>query len=202
MRRPLHARAVDGAAQPRLHVMAADARRYVRASRAALRRDRLRQLPSGAQRLGRALHGGALRGGARPARARGACSASGCRCTSSISRPCAASCSPSWRSIREAGPCSRATAWRRRCSGLVARATRGASTSRRARAAGAAQRCAQRRRLRARRRAGGAGSFVAGPAGAARASPATPPPTPTIIRWSRTARRASPTRPIRCRATG
>ena len=59
---------------------------------AALRRDRVGQLPSGAQRLGLAVHGGALPGRARAARRAAACSASGCRCTSSISRPCAASC--------------------------------------------------------------------------------------------------------------
>ena len=47
--------------------MAADARRYVRAERSPLRRHRLGQLPSGAQRIGRAVHGGALRGGAPPA---------------------------------------------------------------------------------------------------------------------------------------
>ena len=64
---PLHAALRRRAATRACAVMAADARRFVRASRAPLRRDRVRQLPPGAQRLGLALHRRAL-----PRRARAA----------------------------------------------------------------------------------------------------------------------------------
>ena len=47
-----HAAVFGSVPNPRLHLIAADARRFVRADSASLRRDRLRQLPSGAQRLG------------------------------------------------------------------------------------------------------------------------------------------------------
>ncbi|MEJ1960611.1 MAG: hypothetical protein WDO56_03295 [Gammaproteobacteria bacterium] len=64
-------RAFDkGELNPVLHLIAADARRYVRGERSAIRRDRLRQLPPRAQRLGLALHGRAFRSGARKARCR------------------------------------------------------------------------------------------------------------------------------------
>ena len=45
------------------------------------------------------------------------------------------------------------------------------------------------------------GSFVAGPR-ALRRFAGTPSPTPTTVRWWRIGRRASPTHPIRCRVTG
>ena len=113
----LHARARRRRPAPRLHVRGGRCAPLRARQRSALRRDRLGQLPSGAQRVGR-------------------------RCTPwSTSRPCAAArrgrrvlpvaaaaparsrhaaqhraVLPGGR-IRRAGPCSRATAWRRRCSG-------------------------------------------------------------------------------------
>ena len=160
----LHARASRDAAGSRLHVMAADARRYVRASDRALRRDRLGQLPSGAQRIGFAVHRRALRGRAPPARRRAACSASGCRCTSSISTPCAASCGRSWRRIRRAGRCSRATAWRRRCSGWSGARDAAGSTSPPSAIAWRASRCPSAlASLGLEDELAVLGSFVAGP---------------------------------------
>ena len=163
-------RFADGAAAPRLHVHRGRCAPLRARERPALRRDRLRQLPSGAQRLGGAVHGGALRRRCAVGSSRAACSASGCRCTSSISTPCAASCSRSWRSIREAGRCSRATASRRRCSvSSGARDATAASTSRRARAIGwRAWRCrSESREPRARRRARRARQLRRGARGAA-----------------------------------
>ena len=88
---------VRDARDPRLHLMTADARRFVRAAPRALRRDRLRQLPSRrAAAPARSTPSSISRpcaSGSPPA----ACSASGCRCISSISTRCAASCAASSR---------------------------------------------------------------------------------------------------------
>ena len=164
-----HFRRASAAARPIAAARDGRRRAALRArERTALRRDRLGQLPPGAQRLGRALHRRALRGRARAGWTRAACSASGCRCTSWISTACAASCSRSWRRIRRAGRCWRTTAWRRPCSGWS-----GAPTTGRFDAAAIRDRLARAPlpaapgRARARRRARGAGQLRRGAGGAA-----------------------------------
>ncbi len=78
-------------ANPRLHLMAADARRFVRASAERydlIVSDNFHPARSGSGSLYTVEHFEAVRGRL----ARAACSASGCPCTSSISTRCAASC--------------------------------------------------------------------------------------------------------------
>ena len=91
----------------------------------ALRRDRLRQFPPGAQRIRLALHGRALPGRARRGSPRAACSANGCRCISSTSTRCAASCAPSSPSIPDGWAMLATNSLDTPVLGLVARARRG-----------------------------------------------------------------------------
>ncbi len=119
------ARAGRRGADPRLHLIAADARRYVRASERRYDVDRLGQLPSRAQRLGFAVHGGALPGRARAGWRRAGCSASGCRCTSWTCIPCAASCGRFWSCIQTAGRILASNSLETPVLGLVARADGG-----------------------------------------------------------------------------
>ena len=80
---------------PRLHLMAADARRFVRATEQRYDVIVVRQLPSGAQRLRLALHRGALRGRARAARCRRPVLPMAAAASARSADRCAASCAPS-----------------------------------------------------------------------------------------------------------
>ena len=191
------------ARRSRLHVMAADARRYVRASDArydVIVSDNFHPARSGSGALYTVEHFEAVRrrldarrrvlpvAAAAPARSRDLAQ---------------------HRAIVPGGVSARLGHAREQQPGdtgarVWSRAvTRAASTSRRSAIAWRARRCRERAgRPRARRRARGARQLRRRARRRCGASPATPPPTPTIIRWWRTARRASPTRPIRARATG
>ena len=191
-------RVADGAADPRLHVIAADARRYVRASEQrydVIVSDNFHPARSGSGALYTVEHFEAVRRRLEPG---------GLFCQwLPLHQLDLETLRSIVRSFLAAYPRRLGDAREQQPGDAGARSGRRAATTSRFDAAAIRDRLARAAlperagRPRARRRARGARQLRRGAGGAAALRRRTPPPTPTIVRWWRTARRASPTRPIR-----